>query len=138
MNIVRLLLFIICMSYIQAVDVPDWVLVGIAKVETRSYYTATDLIWVDRARGRAGERGAFQITYRAWKDVSLPGERFSQLEHDPWYAEKIATRYLSMLYKRCKSWDKAIMYYNAGYGNPSRTYLKRVKSAARRAGYAVG
>lgn len=131
----RSFVLMLCLCSMQAVEVPDWVLVGIAYTESRSYYSETGLVWVDRARGRAGERGPYQCTYRAWKDVCLPGERFSMLERDSSYAEEICIRYLIRLHKRSKNWDKTVMWYNAGAGNVSYGYLRKVKMNARLAGY---
>jgi hypothetical protein len=131
----RLSLLMLCLCSTYGTEVPDWVLVGIAYTESRSYYSDTGLVWVDHTRGRAGERGPYQCTYRAWKDVSRRGERFSDLERDTKYAEQVCIRYLLRVYNG--NWDQAIMSYNAGPGNRSVTYLRLVKRHARLAGYKI-
>jgi hypothetical protein len=106
-------------------DVPPWALKGILAVESRSFYLPNGSIkWVDRKRGASGERGCFQVTRAAFKDVALKGETFDMLEQDPIFCEVVACRYLAKLHKG--NWKNTIQWYNAGAGNKSPTYLRLV------------
>lgn len=122
------LLIIACLAY---ADVPDWVLRGILWTETHSYYLDDGSIrYVDKRRGSAGERSAFQITKAAFNMVKRRGEQFWRVEVDQGFAEDIASRYLELLYRRHGEWMKAVASYNAG--SPTRRgmqYAERVRQA---------
>lgn len=121
-------------------EVPAWVLAGILKQETRSTYNADDSInYVDRRRGRDGERGPFQMTYIAWKQIRQPGETFASLSTDLPYAEQCAMRYLLWLYNGAarQSWAHAIQGYNEGPGKLDFKYYANVVAKARKEGYDV-
>lgn len=125
-----LLLLITCA--VSASEPPTWVLRGILYTESNSYYRDDGSIcYVDKRRGRSGERSAFQITRRAFDQVKRRGEQFWKIEVDQVFAEEIACRYLVWLYARAGSWDRAVEWYNAGPHHRSPTYLNRVRSAAR-------
>lgn len=112
----------------DATAIPEWVLPGILRVETRSYYNGDGTIhYTDKRRGRAGERSAFQITKSAFRQVAHRGEQFWQVETDQAFAQVIAVRYLLWLRQRSPSWDRAVEAYNAGPGRRSRFYLRCVK-----------
>lgn len=122
-------------------EVPYWVMAGILKQETRSTYGDNGLTinYVDQRRGAAGERGPFQMTYIAWKQIRQPGERFADLSTDMQYAEQAAMRYLLWLYNgpARKSWPHAIQGYNAGPGKLNFKYYANVVAKARRLGFDV-
>ena len=65
-----ILLLSLTILSLSASEVPDWVLTGILKVETRSYYNDEGIVYVDRRVGRAGERGPYQMCYKAWKQIA--------------------------------------------------------------------
>lgn len=114
-------------------EVPQWVLKGIAKVETRSEIKEDgSIIWKDRRVGKNGDSGVFQMTRIAYKQVSKPGDNFLRLRKDPDYAKELAERYLGYLRKRYTRWHDVIAAYNAGTpGHPAgRRYLKKVLAAA--------
>jgi soluble lytic murein transglycosylase-like protein len=122
------ILLIMITATAMAAEVPDWILVGILRVETRSWFNADGSIhYTDKRRGRAGERSAFQITKGAFRQVARRGEQFWQVETDQAFAQRIAIRYLLYLRQRSPSWDRAIEAYNAGPGKRSRFYLRSVK-----------
>ena len=112
-----------------AVEVPCWVKNGILRVESRSYFNDFGLQYVDRRRGADGERGPFQMGLAAWTDIKEPGERFSDLSTNMEYAEECFYRYITMLYLRARSWEKAVQWYNAGPHHGSPKYLNAVKKA---------
>jgi hypothetical protein len=137
MRIVILLLITLTLSTTET-TVPVWVLGGIMAQETRSYYTNkyNTIVYIDQRTGAAGELSAFQITYGAWKQVKIRGERFQDLAIDQDYAEQVAIRYLLWLYNGTgkRSWVATIQQYNAGPGGHSRAYYNGVRRKARKAG----
>ena len=117
----------LCAAEALPSDVPTWVLRGILHTETKSSYRSDGLIvYVDKRRGSAGERGPFQMTPAAFKQVAVAGERFANLEKDPIFAEYMACKYLVWLYNRHQSWKRAIEEYNAGPGHRSPGYYRKV------------
>lgn len=139
--LVLLLSLVCCAMYSQENEVPYWVMAGILKQETRSTYEDNGLTinYVDRRRGADGERGPFQMTYIAWKQIRQPGERFADLSTDMMYAEQCAMRYLLWLYNgpARKSWAHAIQGYNAGPGKLNFKYYANVVAKARRLGFDI-
>jgi hypothetical protein len=114
--------------------IPEWILIGILMRETRSYYdTDGNIVFIDRAIGSSGERGPFQLTPIAFKQIKKKGETHKRVMWDMVYAQDLTERYLMWLYNgpAKKNWDIAIRMYNGG---PSRyrlratlKYLKDVK-----------
>lgn len=124
---IRLLLAILpLIAAASAEEIPDWILPAIARVESRSWYDSERLHYVDKRRGAAGERGPWQCTHIAFRQVRRHGEQFWQVETDTDFAAEIASRYMAWNYRRTGSWDRAISAYNPG----DRSYLRRVKKAA--------
>lgn len=100
--------------------VPQWVLEGIIGRETHSYYSKNgNIVWIDRRRGKAGERGPFQMTPIAFRQVEKNFRKFSKLEKDLVYAETMAIKYLVYLYNEHanRDWETAIGMYNTGPSN---------------------
>jgi Transglycosylase SLT domain len=125
----RLLALLFAATMLLAEDIPAWVMAGIAKVETRSYYQGDKIVYVDRRIGAAGERGVFQCTPGAFKEVAKRGESFERLSTDTRFAEEIAVRYLTKLRKGGKrSWRKVLAIYNGGYANPQYAYAEKVRA----------
>jgi hypothetical protein len=118
--------------------IPDWVLAGILRVETGSYYQEGGVIkYINKKRGRNGERGCFQITKKAFKQVGEQGEQFWMVEQDTDFCETIARRYLLWLYEHSAhhSWVLSVEKYNAGPSGRSPEYLQDVRDAATKDGY---
>lgn len=114
-------------------EVPQWVLKGIAKVETNSTIKPCGtIIWRDRRTGRNGDSGVFQMTRIAFDQIKRPGDSFARIKRDPQYAQELAERYLVYLQKRYGVWHDAIAAYNAGSpGSPAgRRYLRKVLRAS--------
>ena len=112
----RVIPVLLLMATFFADEMPAWVLPGVAMRETTSYYHQNRLIYVDRAIGKAGERGPFQCKRIAFRQVALPGERFEDLQWNMDLAQDIATRYLWWLYQNQanRSWATAVAMYNCG------------------------
>lgn len=109
--------------------VPDWVLIGILKTETRSYYDDNFILhYIDKRRGSSGERGPFQMTRRAFKQIARKGDQFWRIETDTHYAEEMAIRYLMWLNEHYGEgdWHRNVEMYNAGPNKHSRIYLSKV------------
>lgn len=101
-------------------NVPEWVICGILKTETKSYYNEDGyIVYVNRKRGTSGERGPFQVTPDAFKQVAKRGEKFYKIEKDMVLAQAIAERYLLYLYNNFANnkWEVAIKMYNTGPHN---------------------
>lgn len=113
---------------LSAVEVPDWIRIGIIRVESSSYWTDDGKIrYVDKRRGKHGELGVAQMTRAAFNQIKRKGEQFWMLESDRYFAEECMQRYLLWLYARTKNWDRAVEAYNAGPGNRSPRYLILVR-----------
>jgi hypothetical protein len=119
---------------------PDWAMCGILVVETRSSYLTTPgtpITYVDQSVGKDGERGPFQMTRIAFRQVAKGGESFSRLESDTRYAEQFAVRYLCWLYENAAKgdWSVAVGMYNTGptgwHRNQTRAanYVRKVRRA---------
>jgi hypothetical protein len=111
-------------------QVPTWVRVGMLKTETKSSYNSDgSIMYVDKARGKDGDIGPFQMRRDAFTDVKKPGESFWKLERDPAYAEEMACRYLLFIYngKGNKDWERTVMMYNVGPYKLATYYAKGLK-----------
>jgi len=127
-----LLITILSIAVIQASAVPDWVLRGILKVETRSYYTDEGLVYVDRRIGHHGERGPYQMCYKTWKQIARKGEQFKYLSTDMEYAKTCTIRYLQWLNKHYghNNWKAVVQMYHRGPNHHSYSYLMAVIAGA--------
>lgn len=131
---------------VKETEVPYWVLAGILAQETKSRYETTNgvehIVYVDQRPGKDGELSAFQITWKAWKQVHAeePRGRFQDLATDQAYAERVVIRYLLWLYNNSAkgSWAHAVQYYNGGPGKLRYSYYASVVAKARKAGFPGG
>jgi hypothetical protein len=129
-QIARAVAALALLATIAAEDMPAWILPGILATETRSHYRADGSIaYVDKRRGSHGERGPFQCTAVAFRQVRQGGEQFWRVEVDRTFAESIAVRYLWWLRERSPSWERAVEAYNGGPGRRSPSYLAAVLAA---------
>ncbi len=100
--------------------VPLWLLHGILAKETRSYFRAGTLVYIDRRDGAAGEAGPYQMTPAAFADVRRRGETFARLRTDGAFATRCALRFLEQLRKRYgygvsdRDWLQVAGRWNAG------------------------
>lgn len=117
--------------------VPNWILIGILKQETGSYYNEDgEIVYKDRRRSKSGARGPFQIKRICFDEIKEPGEQFSKVEKNMAFAEELAVRYLLYLYDgpAKKNWKTAIGMYYTGPSNYNRlihcayNYYEGVKS----------
>lgn len=103
--------------------IPQWILVGILKHESRSYYDDNDdIVYIDKRIGKDGERGPFQMRRICFDQVCEKGEKFTNLSKNMNFAEELAIRYLLYLYngKAKNDWRVAIGMYNTGPTNYNR------------------
>lgn len=115
----------------RIIDVPAWILRGIASVETGSTYDGDRIIYRDRRDGAAQEVGAFQIRRSALRDIGLSAHR-AEIRTDPQFAEFAAVLFLRRLYRATGSWRDAVIAYHVGLdGDPvdGLTYYHRVLAA---------
>ena len=109
--------------------IPQWVLKGILYTESASRYRADGSIeYVNRADGRDGEIGCFQITPAAFKQVKYSGEVFSRMRTDTAFSEEIAIRYLTWLSRNYPDggWYRTVQRYNSGPRGNALDYAERV------------
>lgn len=126
------LLLLACFCFCE--DIPPWVLKGMAAVESSSYWTGTEWVYVNRKIGSHGERGMFQCTRATFNEVKQFGERFEDLQWNTKLAESIARRCILKLRAGGKrSWRKALAIYNGGAGNPQYGYADRVETIGKSA-----
>lgn len=100
--------------------IPEWIIIGILKRETKSYYDENgNIVYVDRTIGKDGEKGPFQMTPIAFIQVKKRGETHNRLMYDTAYAQDLAERYLLYLYNgpAKKNWNRTIRMYNGGQNN---------------------
>lgn len=111
----RFLILILLLSTAVAEEVPAWVLRGLLAVESSSSYLPDGSIrYVDRRRGKADERGPFQVTPSTFRLYAKAGERIEWLEEDTAFAERFTRRILVRIYQRQRSWSRALSVYNTG------------------------
>ena len=128
----KILACLILAASLCSADVPQWVVRGVAFAESSSYYKDGALVWVNHGRDR-DSLGPFQVREIAWRQVAKPGERFEDMGTDVLYAETVARRYLTWIYRHSgkQDWDLTIEKYNAGPRGRSPKYLAKVKAASK-------
>ena len=118
---------------VAAQDVPSWVIDGILMKESSSYRQRNAIVYVDRTRGKDGERGATQVTPDTFATYKVAGERWSDLDH-PAFAVAFTERVLARYRAKYGSWDAAVRAWNRGPGNRNDAkgyaYLRSVRKAA--------
>jgi len=101
----RLLFLLLLTISLNALDLHK-----ILMLESSSYYKPDGTIeWVNRKRGLDGERGCFQMTKGAWKQIAKKGEHFADLD-DTKYAEDCAIRFLNKWNWRLRKWNASAEY----------------------------
>jgi hypothetical protein len=112
--------------------IPEWIIVGILKRETQSYFDENgNIVYIDKSVGKCGEKGPFQMTYVAFKQIRKKGETHDRLMWDTAYAQDLAERYLLYKGPAKNSWSTTIRMYNGGQNNylisDTLDYLNDVK-----------
>ena len=89
-----------------------------------------------KARGRNGERGLMQVSYRTWHWACrvLLKERIPwEYGYNEYYNKRVGQAYLKYCLKRCNNnWQDAVRCYNSGYRgamklNRGHRYLQKIK-----------
>lgn len=98
---------------------------AIAWVETRSYYDEREFIYRDRRDGAAGERGPYQISKIACKQVS--GDWLHM--RDPKVCETACINYCRYLLKATKAEDLYTLagHYNGGPRRCNKDYILKIR-----------
>ncbi len=113
-------------------SIPDWVIAGIAAVETGSTYRGGRLVrYRDHRDGAAGEVGPWQIAPAVLDDLGAAHLR-SRVRTEPVLAESLVRAWLLRCYQRTGSWTSAVAVYHAGPGGSTRrgaSYASRVYAA---------
>ncbi len=113
-------------------SIPDWVIAGIAAVETGSTYRGGRLVrYRDHRDGAAGEVGPWQIAPAVLDDLGAAHLR-ARVRTEPVLAESLVRAWLLRCYQRTGSWKSAVAVYHAGPGGSPRrgsTYASRVYNA---------
>lgn len=111
------------------VPIPDWVIAGIAAVETGSIYRGGDLIhYRDRRDGADGEVGPWQIAPAALVDLGAASLR-TRIRSEPVLAESMTRAWLLRCHRRTGDWFWAVAIYHTGPNGDrqrGRRYAERV------------
>lgn len=132
----RILALVLLSAALRAAEVvPDWVIRGIAMVETRSTWRDVgDVTYRDRRDGASGEAGFMQLAPSAL--ATLRKTRLAKrCRTDVVLCESIAREYLTWLRAMAGSWEETVTMYNSGpIGSitAGRDYLHRVVAAGKR------
>ena len=117
---------------VHCVPIPEWVISGIAAVETRSIYRDGNLVrYHDRRGGADGEVGPWQLAPAALQDLGVFHLR-SRIRNEPVLAESMARAWLLRCYQRAGDWSSAVAIYHTGQrGDRQRgnAYAARVFAA---------
>ncbi len=112
--------------------IPEWVIAGIAAVETGSTYRDGNLIiYRNRRDGADGEVGPWQITPSALRDLGMSHVR-ERIRNEPVLAESMTRAWLLRCYQQTRDWGSAVAIYHTGpTGNHQRgrSYAERVFAA---------
>lgn len=115
--------------------IPDWVISGIAAVETNSIYRDGELVhYRDRRDGTAGEVGPWQLAPDALIDLKVHHLR-DRIRREPVLAESMARAWLLRCYRQTGDWFAAVMVYHTGPQGSKRRgrdYAERVLAAGQR------
>lgn len=99
-----------------AQDVPRWVLVGIAQVETGTEYRDMGDVRGTWQRGAIGECGPWQLAPSVLRDLHAYDRRH-RVHADVVFAESLTRAWLLRLYGVTGSWPEACAAYHSGLGN---------------------
>jgi hypothetical protein len=114
--------------------IPDWVISGIAAVETNSVYRDGELVrYRDRRDGSAGEVGPWQLAPDVLTDLKAQHLR-DRIRREPVLAESLARAWLLRCYRQTGDWLAAVAVYHTGpQGSRARgrDYAERVLAAGR-------
>lgn len=112
--------------------IPDWVISGIAAVETNSTYRDGELVdYRDRRDGSAGEVGPWQLAPDALIDLKVHHLR-DRIRREPMLAESMARAWLLRCYRQTGDWFDAVAVYHTGPQGSKRRgrdYAERVLAA---------
>ena len=135
MSIILALFLLICTTLPNHAEeeVPQWVVAGIAAVETGSLYQDGCLIhYRDRRDGADGEVGPWQLSPCVLQDMRKSHLR-DRARTDVPFSERLARTWLMHCFRRSAGdWDVAVAMYHTGPAGSARRglrYAKRVRSA---------
>lgn len=115
-----------------AQDVPRWVLVGIAQVETGTEYRDMGDVRGTWQRGAIGECGPWQLAPSVLRDLHAYGRRH-RVHADVVFAESLTRAWLLRLYGVTGNWSQAVAAYHSGLGRRTESfainYADRVRAA---------
>jgi hypothetical protein len=127
----------------NVVAIPDWVIAGIAAVETGSIYRDGNLVlYRDRRDGADGEVGPWQLAPSVLQDLGV-GHLRTRIRREPVLAESMTRAWLLRCYRlSAGDWLGAVSIYHtgpAGDRRRGRLYAERVHAAGHAAnGVVVG
>jgi hypothetical protein len=114
--------------------IPEWVISGIAAVETNSVYRDGELVrYRDRRDGSAGEVGPWQLAPDVLADLKAQHLR-DRIRREPVLAESLARAWLLRCYRQTGDWFQAVAVYHTGPQGSTRRgrdYAERVLAAGR-------
>jgi hypothetical protein len=110
-------------------DVPSWVMTGMLKVESSSYYDDGKIVYVNQKRGKAGEVGAFQAMPSTLRRFGFSPSLF---ECDVAYCERATRAILTHYFARTGNWTDAVACWhrpNDFRSSKAKEYADRVRAA---------
>ncbi len=114
--------------------IPDWVIAGIAAVESGSTYREGNLVhYRDRRDGADGEVGPWQMAPSALSDLGVSHLR-SRIRVEVVLAESMTRAWLLRCFRRAGNWNLAVAFYHTGPGGDrrrGRLYAERVFAAGK-------
>lgn len=126
--VIGLLLMLGIASQLKAQEVPDWVLRGIAAVETGVHWHDTDRIDGTWGMSSTGDVGPWHISPAALKDLKR-SHLAERIHRDAVLAESIARLWLSHLYRSTGCWHQSVAAWRLGLGRrhegTAREYAER-------------
>lgn len=127
-----LLLMLALACDLHGVDIPPWVMRGIAAIETSSEWRDIDNItYRDRRVGEAGEVGPWQLSPAALRDLKAYDKR-DRIHSNVVLAESMTRAWLLRCHTKAGNWFDAVVIYHvgpAGDRQRGRNYAERVKAA---------
>lgn len=127
--VLGLLLMLGVASQLKAQEVPDWVLRGIAAVETGAHWNGTGDVTGTWNSNRTGDVGPWQVSPAVLKDLKR-AHLSERIHRDVVLAESIARLWLGHLYRTTGCWHQSVAAWRLGLG---RRHEHRAREYAERA-----
>lgn len=119
--VLGLLLMLGVASQLKAEEVPDWVMRGIAAVETGVHWHSTGSITGTWTSNTSGDVGPWHISKAALKDLKR-SHLAERINTEAVLAESIARLWLVRLYRTTGCWHQTVAAWRGGLDGRHRDY----------------